>query len=48
MENVRAESTESSLSGDQVENLKEVLQGDSLIITDLVKQISSARKDIAL
>ena len=48
MENVREDSKQCSLTGDQVENLKEVLQGDSLIITDLVKQISSARKDIAL
>ena len=48
MENVRGNAKLSSLSAGQVENLREVLQGDSLIITDLVKQISASRKDIAL
>ena len=38
----------SSLSRHQVDNVKEVLQGDSLIITNLVKTLNHAKKDIAL
>eukprot|EP00088_Acartia_fossae_P058860 TRINITY_DN6934_c0_g1_i4.p1 TRINITY_DN6934_c0_g1~~TRINITY_DN6934_c0_g1_i4.p1 ORF type:complete len:648 (-),score=145.99 TRINITY_DN6934_c0_g1_i4:662-2605(-) len=37
-----------SLNLDQTENIKAVLQGDSSVITDLVKSISSAKKDVTL
>jgi len=34
-----------SLSNEQTDNIKAVLQGDSVIITDLVKAVSGAKKD---
>eukprot|EP00088_Acartia_fossae_P018897 TRINITY_DN20958_c0_g1_i1.p1 TRINITY_DN20958_c0_g1~~TRINITY_DN20958_c0_g1_i1.p1 ORF type:complete len:659 (-),score=88.39 TRINITY_DN20958_c0_g1_i1:79-2019(-) len=36
------------LSQDQVENAKEVLQGDSATITDLVKSVATVKKDLAV
>ena len=37
-----------TLNLEQTENIKAVLQGDSSVITDLVKSISSAKKDVTL
>jgi len=37
-----------SLSKQQTDNLKSVLQADSQVITNLVKTISSAKKDVTL
>lgn len=48
IEAASADLRSSGLSADQVDNVKDVLQADSLTITDLVKSISTAKKDISL
>jgi len=48
IENVSKQSKSCVLKQDQVENMKEVLQGNSVTITKLVKTITTAKKDISL
>ena len=48
LECVSGDLAASSLSRHQMENVKEVLQGDSLIITNLVKALNQAKKDVVL